>query len=49
MKRFLWGVDGVMLAGGRLETTCDGGVLERFLSLALRPNNGSADNESKSA
>ena len=38
----------MMLAGGRLETTCDGGVLERFLSFALRPSNGSADNESRS-
>lgn len=46
MKRFLWGVDGVMLAGGRLET-CDGGVCERVLS--LMPENGSAAKESKSA
>lgn len=46
MKRFLWGVDGVMLAGGRLETTCEGGVWERVLSLV--PDNGSAAKESKS-
>ena len=40
-----------MLAGGRLETACDGGVWARVLSLMplLRPENGSDDSESKSA
>lgn len=47
MNKFLWGVDGVMLAGGRLDTTCDGGVCDRVLSLI--PDNGSAAKESKSA
>lgn len=40
-----------MLAGGRFETTCEGGVCERVLSLMPLPipNNGSGDRESKSA
>lgn len=50
MKRFLWGVDGVMLAGGRFDT-CDGGVWERVFSLIPlpRPSKGSGDNDSRSA
>ena len=44
MKRFLCGVDGVILAGGKLDPW-DGGVRERVFSMMppLEDSKGSAD------